>query len=113
MSAGKANYNRDQSRLAVQKSVKKTEKWDVYSTGRQNLAAALNDPHHRDLGLFTRTWGESFVHTTPIPPWNSPVVSKDDFLEYMRRTREVRSASEELEHGVLVILALGVGGVFM
>ena len=102
MSASKSNYTREQSRLEIQKSVKKTEKWDVYSTGRQNLAAALNDPHYRDLGLFTRTWGESFVHTTPIPPWTSPVVSKDDFMEYMRRTREVRPASRKPEYVILV-----------
>lgn len=61
----------------------------MYSAGRQNLAAALNDPHHRDLGLFTRTWGEAFVPTTPIPPSTTPVVSKDDFMEYLKRTREV------------------------
>lgn len=108
MSASKTSQNREQSLLEIQKSVKNTGKWDVYSTGRQNLAAALNDPHHRDLGLFTRTWGEGFVHTTAIPPWTSPVVSKDDFAEYIKRTREVRSYSKykELGHNVLGVTVL-------
>ena len=89
MSASKASSKRQPSSLETQRSTKKTEKWDVYSAGRQNLAAALNDPHHRDLALFTRTWGEGFVHTTPIPPSTTPAVFKEDFLEYLKRTREV------------------------
>ena len=74
----------------VKEVVKSTEKWDVYASGRQNLAAALNNPQNRELDLFTKMWGEAFVPTAPLPASTIPRVTKEHFKEYLKLTRKVR-----------------------
>ena len=89
MAAGSVSSHKRPSIVKVNEIVKKTERWDVYASGRQNLAAALNDPQNREVDLFTKTWGEAFVPNAPLPPSNIPHVTKEHFKEYMKLTRQV------------------------
>lgn len=65
--------------------MKEEEQWTVFS-GSQNLSTALNDPSNRELDLFTRTWGSSFVPTAPLPFTNFPSIEVTDFLRYLKET---------------------------
>ena len=73
----------------VSELLKKDESlWTVYSC-TQNLPAALNDPSNREVDLFTRTWGETFV---PLMPTTSldlyPKVKRSDFARYLKDSRK-------------------------
>jgi vacuolar protein sorting-associated protein 54 len=81
----------------VNEVVKSTEKWDVYASGRQNLAAALNNPQNRELDLFTKMWGEAFVPTAPLPASTIPRVTKEHFKEYLKLTRKGRKVHAKID----------------
>lgn len=68
---------------------KEGEEWTVFS-GSQNLPTALNDPSSRELDLFTRTWGSSFVATASLPASPFPAIEVTDFLRYLRETSSGR-----------------------
>ena len=60
--------------------------WSV-NAACQNMAAILNDPKRgKQKDFFTRTWGESFVETSAIPP--SPLLPNVDdsyFAPYLKK----------------------------
>lgn len=75
----------------VSELLKKDESlWTVYSC-TQNLPSALNDPSNRELDLFTRTWGETFV---PLMPSTSldlyPKVKRSDFSRYLKDSHKTK-----------------------
>ena len=69
----------------VSELLKKDESlWTIYSC-TQNLPSALNDPSNREVDLFTKTWGETFV---PLMPTTSldlyPKVKRSEFARYFK-----------------------------
>lgn len=62
------------------------EQWSVFSAA-QNLPAVLNDPSRgKQLNLFTKKWGDSFVERVHIPASNYLVDITYDHLEpYMKK----------------------------
>ena len=85
----------------------------MYSSGRQNLAAALNDPNYRQLDLFTRTWGESFHPNAPLPHSNVPQVDRKDFRDYLRKTAEGRRVHSRVDRelNMTSLVSPGAGDV--
>lgn len=53
----------------------------------QNMAAILNDPKKgKQKDFFTRTWGDSFVENTDIPPSHLlPTVEESFFVPYLKK----------------------------
>jgi len=86
----KPSSTRSQPHLTkVSELLKKDESlWTVYSC-TQNLPAALNDPNNREVDLFTKTWGETFV---PLIPTTSldlyPKINRSDFVRYLKDSRK-------------------------
>ena len=73
--------------------------WTVYSC-TQNLPAALNDPSNREVDLFTKTWGETFVPLLPTMSLDTyPKVKRSDFSRYLKDSRKKKrhhkSSSQE------------------
>lgn len=64
------------------------EDWSIYSA-TQNLPSVLNDPNNRELDLFTKTWGETFLPYAPVPQTSLPNIELGDFLCYLRETASV------------------------
>lgn len=68
--------------------------WTVYSC-TQNLPAALNDPGNREIDLFTKTWGETFV---PLVPTTSldlyPKMKRSEFARYLKDSRKKKRHHE-------------------
>lgn len=60
--------------------------WSIFSAA-QNLPAVLNDPSRgKQLNLFTKKWGDSFVERSNVP--NSPrlpVITHSDFERYIAK----------------------------
>ena len=62
--------------------------WTVYSC-TQNLPAALNDPGNREIDLFTKTWGETFVPLMPTASLDLyPKLKRSDFARYLNDSRK-------------------------
>lgn len=66
----------------------RTEVYSIYSAS-QNLSSALNDPNNREIDLFTKTWGESFIPHAPVPPSSLPNIEITDFIRYLKETASV------------------------
>lgn len=62
-------------------------RWTVYDS-TQNLPAVLNDPQRgKQRDFFTKTWGDSFVERSDIPPCPFlPDIGRVHFENYLRRT---------------------------
>ena len=73
----------------VSELLKKDESlWTVYSC-TQNLPAALNDPTNREVDLFTKTWGETFVPLIPTASLDIyPKLKRSDFARYLKDSRK-------------------------
>ena len=84
----------------VSELLKKDESlWTVFSC-TQNLPSALNDPTNREVDLFTKTWGETFVPLLPSTSLDSyPKVKRSDFARYLKdphkKKRRNKSPSAE------------------
>ena len=75
--------------LPVQELMKsRKDDWTMF-TASQNLPSALNDPNNRELDLFTRMWGDSFIPHAPLPPSYLPNIELGDFLRYLKETASV------------------------
>jgi len=73
----------------VSELLKKDESlWTIYSC-TQNLPAALNDPSNREVDLFTKTWGETFVPlAAPAISEMYPKLKRSDFACYLKDSRK-------------------------
>jgi len=73
----------------VSELLKKDESlWTIYSC-TQNLPAALNDPSNREVDLFTKTWGETFVPlAAPAFSEMYPKLKLSDFARYLKDSRK-------------------------
>lgn len=84
----------------VSELLKKDESlWTIFSC-TQNLPSALNDPTNREVDLFTKTWGETFVPLLPSTSLDSyPKVKRSDFARYLKdshkKKRRNKSSSGE------------------
>lgn len=75
------------------------EDWSIYSA-TQNLPSVLNDPNNRELDLFTKTWGETFLPYAPVPQTSLPNIELGDFLCYLRETASVSDGAPPVGVGV-------------
>jgi len=75
--------------------VKEEEKW-TFSSSAQSLSTALNDPAYRELDLFTKTWGSSFIPTATLPSSHLPPIELADFLCYLKDTMTGRKQHRAL-----------------
>ena len=84
----------------VSELLKKDESlWTIYSC-TQNLPSALNDPTNREVDLFTKTWGETFVPLIATTSLDSyPKIKRSDFARYLKdshkKKRRNKSPSAE------------------
>lgn len=64
--------------------------WTIYNSS-QNLPAVLNDPRKtkREYDLFTKSWGDSFVESTGLPPTYLPDINYKHFEIYLKHIRKV------------------------
>jgi len=84
----------------VSELLKKDESlWTIYSC-TQNLPAALNDPSNREVDLFTKTWGETFVPMAASTVSDMyPKLKRSDFAQYLKdsHTKKRRHKSKSSE----------------
>ncbi|CAH0389863.1 unnamed protein product [Bemisia tabaci] len=72
-------------------------KWSLYSAS-QNLAAVLNDPNKgKKRDFFTKTWGDSFVEVSNVPPPNYlPNITISHFQSYLKKFAKRCKAHEQI-----------------
>ncbi|KAG5442015.1 Vacuolar protein sorting-associated protein 54 [Clonorchis sinensis] len=59
-------------------------RWSVLQSA-VNLPAVLNDPTHRQIDIFSRTWGEQFERAEVLPSPTLPVITEKDFEHYLSK----------------------------
>lgn len=75
-----------------------TDEWNFYSAS-QSLATVLNDPRRpRSKDFFTKTWGDKFTDTSPIPPpQHLPAIRPQYFQTYLKRIPKRHKKLVELQ----------------
>lgn len=67
--------------------------WTIYSS-TQNLPAVLNDPRRgKEKDFFTKTWGDTFVDKSVIPPsLYLPEITRGHFEAYLKKTKKCKKS---------------------